>query len=78
MPDHTCESRIVLTVPEAARLLGLGRGQAYDAVRRGDVPALRIGRRLLVPRAALERLIDLQAGPCPAQREGGEASGVRG
>lgn len=47
----------VLTVEEAGRLLGIGRGLAYEAARRGDIPTLRIGRRLVVPRAALERLL---------------------
>ncbi len=46
-----------LTVAEAARLLGIGRGLAYEAARRGDIPALRIGRRFVVPRVALERLL---------------------
>ncbi len=35
----------------------LGRSATYDAIRRGDVPSVRIGRRILVPRAALERLL---------------------
>lgn len=47
----------VLTVHEAARYLGVGRNSAYDAARRGEIPTVRIGRRLLVPRAALERLL---------------------
>lgn len=50
--------RVTMTITEAARMLGLGRGGAYLAVSRGDLPAIRIGRRLLVPRAALERLLD--------------------
>lgn len=57
MVDDTREARIVLTVPEAARALGIGRNPAYAAVRRGDLPVIRIGRRLLVPKAALERLV---------------------
>lgn len=48
----------VLTVEEAAVLLRLSRGTAYEAVKRGDIPTLRIGRRLLVPRAALLRLLE--------------------
>jgi len=48
----------VLTVEEAAQVLRLSRGSAYEAVRRGDIPTLRIGRRLLVPRAALLRMLD--------------------
>ena len=49
--------RAVLTVDETARLLGLGRSATYDAVRRGDLPSIRIGRRLLVPRVALDRVL---------------------
>ncbi len=57
MADDTCEALIVITVPEAARVLNIGRNSAYAAVRRGDLPVIRIGRRLLVPKAALERLV---------------------
>lgn len=49
--------RLTYTVLEAAALLGIGRSVAYEAVRRGDIPSLRIGARLLVPRVALERLL---------------------
>ena len=49
--------RQTLTVEEAARVLGIGRNSAYEAVRRGDLPVIRIGRRYVVPRAALERLL---------------------
>ena len=51
-------SSAVLTVEEAGRLLGIGRGLAYEAARRGDIPTLRIGRRLVVPRAALDRILN--------------------
>ena len=47
--------RITLTVEEAAEALGLSRCSAYQAVKSGEIPSVRIGRRLLVPRAALER-----------------------
>ena len=46
-----------LTVVEAGRVLGLGRSAAYRAARRGDIPLLRIGRKLIVPRQALERMM---------------------
>jgi excisionase family DNA binding protein len=48
---------VVLTVEEAARFLRISRGSAYEAARRGDLPTVRIGRRLLVPRVALDRLL---------------------
>jgi excisionase family DNA binding protein len=49
--------RLTLTVEEAGCLLGLKRTATYDAVRRGEIPSLRLGRKLLVPRAALMRLL---------------------
>jgi excisionase family DNA binding protein len=47
----------VLTVEEAARVLRLGRNAAYQAVRRGDIPSLRLGRRLLIPKKAIEHML---------------------
>jgi excisionase family DNA binding protein len=49
--------RLTLTVEEAATLLGISRAFAYEAVNKGEIPSIRIGRRILVPKAALERLV---------------------
>lgn len=49
--------RLTYSVPEAAALLGISRTVAYQAARSGDIPAVRIGRRLVVPRPALERML---------------------
>ena len=49
--------RLVLTVAEAASLLGISRSFAYEAAANGDIPTIRIGRRILVPKVALERLL---------------------
>ena len=46
-----------MTIEKAARTLGVGRSSAYEAARCGDLPAIRIGHRLLVPRAAIERML---------------------
>lgn len=46
------------SVPEAARLLGISRGLAYEMAKAGKLPTIRFGRRLLVPRRALYRLLD--------------------
>jgi excisionase family DNA binding protein len=43
----------VLTVEEAAKILGVSRGVAYRAAGAGELPVLRLGHRLVVPRAAL-------------------------
>jgi excisionase family DNA binding protein len=45
------------SVPEAGRIIGLGKNASYDAARRGDLPVLRFGRIIRVPRAALDRLL---------------------
>ncbi|MGH7861519.1 MAG: helix-turn-helix domain-containing protein [Candidatus Dormibacteraceae bacterium] len=49
--------RLTLTVEEAASALGIGRASAYEAVHRGEIPCIRIGRRIFVPRVALDRLL---------------------
>ena len=49
--------RETLTVEQAAKVLGIGRGTAYEAVRAGELPAIRIGKRLVVPRQAIDRLL---------------------
>jgi excisionase family DNA binding protein len=49
--------RLCFSVPEAARMLGISRGLAYELARSGQLPALRLGKRLLVPKVALERLL---------------------
>lgn len=48
-----------MTVEEAGEALGISRGSAYEAARRGEIPTVRIGRRLVVPTAALRRLLAL-------------------
>jgi excisionase family DNA binding protein len=57
--------RLVLTVEEAATLLGISRAFAYEAVNSGTIPSIRIGRRILVPKAALNRLVGAE--PMPPQ-----------
>lgn len=49
-PDlTTLEGRLTVSVDEVAELLGIGRSMAYDAVRRGQLPSRRLGRRLVIP-----------------------------
>ena len=51
----------VLTIEEAGALLRIARGSAYEAARRGDIPTIKIGRRLLVPRARLLAMLGERA-----------------
>jgi excisionase family DNA binding protein len=51
-------ARRTLTIEEAAQELGICKSAAYDAARQGKIPTLRVGRRWLVPRVALDRLLE--------------------
>ena len=50
--------RLTFTVTEVAELLGISRTTAYECVRRGEIPSLTLGRRLVVSRAALDALLN--------------------
>jgi hypothetical protein len=52
---------LTMAVPDAGKLIGLGRNASYEAVRRGDIPCIRIGRRIMVPVAAFHRMLDVQS-----------------
>ncbi|MDY6911485.1 MAG: helix-turn-helix domain-containing protein [Chloroflexota bacterium] len=51
------EEKLTLTIEETARLLGIGRNLCYDRVKMGEIPVIKVGRRLLVPRSALQNLL---------------------
>jgi excisionase family DNA binding protein len=52
------DGRSTLTVEEAGcEVLGLSRAGAYKAANEGDLPVVRVGRRMVVPRFALEKLL---------------------
>lgn len=46
------------TIPEAGKRLRIGRNQAYAAAKRGEIPTIKIGRRLVVPKSAFERFLE--------------------
>jgi excisionase family DNA binding protein len=49
--------RKTITIEETAKVLGIGRNKAYEAARTGEIPTIRIGKRILVPSAALEQML---------------------
>lgn len=59
-PTHFDDLPDILTVDEAAAFLRLGRSSVYDAIRTGEIKAVRIGRRILIPRSALKPFVDAQ------------------
>lgn len=48
----------ILTVEETIGVLRLGRNSVYEGIRRGEIPAIRIGRRLVIPKTGIERLLN--------------------
>ena len=52
------EDRLVVSVGEAAELLGISRAFAYELVARGELPVICLGRRRLVPKVALRALVE--------------------
>ena len=48
--------RDTITVPEAGKRLGISRQTAYEAVKKGDIPVIKISGRLLVPKVQFDRL----------------------
>jgi excisionase family DNA binding protein len=61
--DVRLAERVALSVEEAGALLGISRDLAYDLVGRGQLPSVRLGRRLVVPRRALEGALDRLSEP---------------
>ena len=55
------DTRLVYDVPEAGEMLGLTRNASYEAAKRGDIPTIRIGKLIRVPKAAFHRMLE-QAG----------------
>lgn len=51
------DDRLAIPLQEAARRLSMGRNAAYSAAKSGEIPTIRIGRKILVPVKALERLL---------------------
>jgi excisionase family DNA binding protein len=55
--ENGMEKRQTYTVDQAGEILGIGRNAAYEGVRSGQIPAIRIGRRIVVPKVALDRML---------------------
>lgn len=54
----TMATPATINVPEAGRILGLSRNGAYAAAARGEIPVIRIGRKLLVPRKLFMAMLE--------------------
>ena len=61
------QERLTLTVEEAGELLGISRALAYEMARTGQLPTLRFGKRIVVPKKAIESMLER-----PVATAGGE------
>jgi hypothetical protein len=62
--------RAAVTVEGAGEILGIGRSAAYSAAKAGQIPTIRVGRRLIVPTARLRAML----GETPETNEGATAA----
>lgn len=60
------DEMLVLTPNEARRILRCSRGKIYEEIRKGTIPSLHLGRKILIPKAALIKMLE---------NAGGNASG---
>jgi excisionase family DNA binding protein len=51
------KEKLVLNIPEVAKLLGISRTTAYALANSGQLPAIRLGKRIICPKAALEKML---------------------
>jgi len=50
-----------MTVEQAGEVFGVSRASAYEGVRTGEIPSIRIGRRILVPTAAVRSMLGIES-----------------
>lgn len=70
MSEQSNDGTLLLTVEQAAKMCQISRGLAYELIARGELPAVRLGRVIRIPRGGLEQWIERQAGLPPAAPEG--------
>lgn len=46
---------VTVSIPAAAKIIGIGESLAYEAAARGEIPTVQIGKRKLVPVAWINR-----------------------
>lgn len=54
---RTTPNPATMTVTQTAKVLGISRSSAYECVRLGTIPSIRLGRRIVVPTRAIDALL---------------------
>lgn len=57
-PLAVLRGKATATVPEVARVMGISRATAYEAVRRSEIPSLRLGKRIVIPVPRLLQMLE--------------------
>ena len=60
------DKRLTLSIDQTAEILGISRGLVYGLVARGELPSIRFGRRILVLKKAIDKLVNADDAPAPA------------
>ena len=55
----TLDKRLCITVPEAAEMLAMSKNHAYAMVKSKEIPSIKFGKKILIPRAALEKMLEM-------------------
>ena len=76
VPDPTAEP--TMQVERVAKALGISRNATYNGVESGEIPSIRIGRRIVVPTAAVRRMLQLDRDLAPWALQMGKAAPVGG
>jgi excisionase family DNA binding protein len=59
MTDKT--EKLTISVETAGQLLGLSRNSAYQGIKRNEIPHIKIGKRILIPKRAIEKMLEGQS-----------------
>jgi len=60
------DRRLTLSIDQTAEILGISRGLVYGLVARGELPSIRFGRRILVLKKAIDKLVNADDAAAPA------------
>jgi excisionase family DNA binding protein len=55
-PRRLGDGKLCYTVPEAAALIGVSRNNGYELAKRGEIPTIRFGKRIMVPKVKFHRM----------------------
>jgi excisionase family DNA binding protein len=60
---------LTVSIPEAGQMLGISRNQAYECAKRGEIPTIKLGARIVVPRVALMRMLEGASQPRDSKQQ---------